>query len=308
MRRRQGDIGIEGALGRPARELERAEGKGRALQLCTDQEGGCGGPDADRLERAPPGDVEPASQPSGRRVRVGGHARLPDVHRFEVAVVGIGESDAMDDGQLAALPQGVEAGQGGMQSEPVPQWQHAVRRQRQRAAPSLVVRIADRDDGIEPVVTAVERDENEPPTDVAHQLAAWVGPTTEQCIPSRWPERRPERACRSGAAGDSEERSSAEPAPGSWRGGGFPRRGCRRRSENRHWEGEAVGVQGLHGVPQLVRYSGAVRARTASRRGSPPARDRAAAVGLDHEGTDSTSASASGRAAGAASAMGDRST
>ena len=213
----------------------------------------------------------------------------------------------MHDGELTAIPQGVETGQGGMQSESVSQWQHGVRRQRQRAAPSLVVRITDRDDRIESIVPAVESDEDEPPADVAHQLSAWVGPA-EQCIPRRWTERRPERARSSGAAGESEERSSAEPTPGSWRGGGFPRRGCRRRSENRHWKGEAVGVQGLHGVPQLVRYSGAVRARTASRRGSPPARDRAAAVGLDHEGTDSTSASASGRAAGAASAMGDRST
>ncbi len=116
------------------------------------------------METARSGDafglVQPPTEPAGpRRVRRVG--RLPDVHRLEVAVVGVGEADPLDDGQVPRLPEGLQAGHARMQPEALAEIEHRARVDGHHAPGRRIGGIRVRDHRVEPVVAPVERDQDQ---------------------------------------------------------------------------------------------------------------------------------------------------
>ena len=90
---------VAAMLGRCAGEHDRPGRDSSACTFCPASAGGTVGPMATaRSGSAPVPSSQRPSQPDARRISR--DRRLPDVHRLEVAVVGIGEADALDDGQL----------------------------------------------------------------------------------------------------------------------------------------------------------------------------------------------------------------
>ena len=117
--------------------------------------------DGDRAQRVPAGRVQPAAQPAGGAGPVR-RAGLPDVHRPEVAAVRLRVADAPDDRQPLAVPQRLAALHRRVQAEPVAQRRAPRPRSYASSGAGVVVRrVGVRDDGVEPVVAAVQGDQDE---------------------------------------------------------------------------------------------------------------------------------------------------
>ena len=117
------------------------------------------GPDADGSQRLAGHRVQPSPEPAGGVILLA--RRLPDVHAMEVAAVEPGEADSVDDRQAAGVPEPLAARQRRVQPEPVAELMDGVGVERQLATQRPVALVADRHDGVQGVVTSVQREQNE---------------------------------------------------------------------------------------------------------------------------------------------------
>jgi hypothetical protein len=107
--------------------------------------------------------VEPASEPA-RRGRAGDGPRAHPVrHRVEVAEVGVGIADTVDDGELTRVPQTLGPNEGRVESDLVIEGQRRRPRESQRSVLSDVRAVVERHHRVEPVVAAVHPDHHHDP-------------------------------------------------------------------------------------------------------------------------------------------------
>ena len=104
--------------------------------------------------------VQPATDPAGARGVVG-RGGLPDVHRPEVAVVGLRVADAADDRQRAVVPLLLEARETRVEAEAFADVEHLALAVGEVGARRLVGGVGRGHHRVEPVVAAVEGDEDE---------------------------------------------------------------------------------------------------------------------------------------------------
>ena len=129
--------------------------------------------------------VEPAADPAG----AGSAAEAavhPDAHRREVREVRVRVADALHDGELAGIVQTLQVAELGV--EPARPVEREDRRRRDGDVRShrLVRRIGERHDGVEPVVAAVEHDDDEDPVGRADGSAGpCLGDVTEEAVTER---------------------------------------------------------------------------------------------------------------------------
>jgi hypothetical protein len=108
------------AAGGDRQRPQRHRGAGGPLPRQQQRQGGA---DGHRAQRVGAGGVEPAAEPAGVR-RALRRAGLPDVRRAEVAAVGLGVADALDDRQAVVAPELGEALEAGVEAEVVVEPQH----------------------------------------------------------------------------------------------------------------------------------------------------------------------------------------
>ena len=100
--------------------------------------------------------AEPAFAGGGARPRA-----LPDEHRLEVREVRAGVADAVDDGELLAVPQRLQCAELRMQAEVVVQRHHLAGGHHQRRPELRIGRVAIRHERVQPVVAAGELDDHQ---------------------------------------------------------------------------------------------------------------------------------------------------
>ncbi len=116
--------------------------------------------DGDCPQRVRTSRIQPAAEPSSRYGRLR-RRRLPDRHRPEVTAIGLRIADAPHDREPLAVPQPLQALHPRVQPEPVAEVEHLVALVRQVRPSLLVRRVRRRDDCVEPVVPAVQRDHDQ---------------------------------------------------------------------------------------------------------------------------------------------------
>ncbi len=244
---RSGQRRVPGLLGRGAGKGDRAGGDGRILGLAPRRARLEGRTDAmarSGLERVA------SSQRPIQPVLTGvvGDTALPDVHGLEVAVVRVGKTHAVDDGQLLGVPQALEARHAGVESVAVAE-RSAVEGSTAKDPGRGIGGVLVGDDGVEPVVAAVQGDQ-----DQLRTRSPWRptgrGPSPNRDIPAAPPERRLRR------------RRAGRRLPGRGSAAIEDRRRCERspvRAAGR-WASAPSGSAPSALLLQLVTYSGETRA------------------------------------------------
>ena len=153
-------------LGRGATaEARTARWDGRRPALLTEHVERHAGADRRRgVQVGPAGQVavEPASDPSRAR-DPGADAAHPDRHRVEVAEVGVRVADALDDGQLAGVPEPLQRGEPRVETDSIVELQCLCGGDGERAVLRVVVGVGERHECVEAVVAAVHPDDQEDP-------------------------------------------------------------------------------------------------------------------------------------------------
>ena len=154
-----------------------------------------------------------------------GFARHPETHRVEVAQVGVGISDPVDDRQVAIVPQPFELGEGRVERHVAIDRKRLVGGYRKRAVLVVVDAIVDRHDRVHAVVAAEHPDHHQDAVggaDRAERPRARVVPT-QQFVEQRT------GAARHHASADTHADQLQEPAPVEGVGIGLGRmQGCHR--------------------------------------------------------------------------------
>ena len=104
---------------------------------------------------------ERARQPSVLQIFVARRRGVPDLDRAEMREIGFGIAHALQHGEPAVLPQRQERRERRMQTGAIGEREDRIARDRDLRPQCVVVEIGVRDDGIEPVVAALELDQHE---------------------------------------------------------------------------------------------------------------------------------------------------